>query len=425
MSALLLLSALAMPAQGACTALSGPEAKVWLPDGTGRDVAVVMVDDRIDAVGTLSELVVDEAGKAATWKGQPCDHIDITGMVVTPGFIEVTGSLGLVEVGLEHGTVQGDPGVADPIRAAFRVVDAYNPLSSLIPVTRVSGVTSAVSAPSGGRVAGQGAWVDLAGATQAQAVVDPSVAMFASIGGSSPAQGLRELRELLDDARWYARHGDAVERNAARPLRAAPRDLAALGPVIDGEQPLVIRADRASDIEAVLRFAAQEGVELVIQGGAEAWMLADQLAAAHVAVAVDPTVYGPGSWGQIHARPNNAAILAGAGVQVIISGGWTHNSRLLPQLAGNAVRGGLSEKDAILAVTLNPATAFGASEHGRIAPGARANLVVWGGDPFELDTPIEALFIRGEPIEQRSRQTELRDRYRQLPGSPVPPLELP
>lgn len=404
------LAALALPsvASAACTVVRGAEV-VYLPDGPAKAGDIRIEDGRIQSLGEVAV--------------EGCTVIEAAGRTVTYGLTEVSTTLGLVEIDLEDATVDANGG-GDPVRAALRVTDAYNPRSTLIPAQRVEGITSAVTAPGGGRIAGQGGWVDLAGATQREAVANPSVGLWASMGGESRAQGLLELRELLADARWLRRARGDFDRGNSRDLAASKLDLEALFPVLDGTKPLVLAADRASDIEAVLRFAEEEGVRVVIAGAAEGWLLADALAAAGVPVIVDPLVYGPGGFTQMHARSDNAAMLVAAGVDVVLSSFSTHNARTLKQVAGNAVRGGLGHDDAVRSITEVPARVFGMTSYGRIAPGQVANLVVWGGDPLEIGTPVEAVIIRGAPVELRSRQTELRDRYATLPGTPVPPVSL-
>ncbi len=408
-----------------CTALTGAGAKVFVP-GTPSRVDLVIEDGKFVAVGSKVEgLTVTSKGKTATYEGRPCSHIDISGKTVTPGLIEVRGSMGLVEVGMEGGSHDLNSGDPDPVRAAFAVADAYNPNNTLIPIARVAGVTSSLVSGSGGRIAGQIAFVDHAGRTQADAVVERYVAMAGSAGGASSAQGLEELREIFDDARFWASNRASWEQRRSRDLRASGRDLEALQPVVNGEVPLVVALDRASQIEAFGRFVREQKIKAVITGGAEAWLHADALAEAGVAVVIDPYVYSSGTWSQIHARPDTAALLADAGVQVIVSGGWTHNMRLLTQAAGNAVRGGLDHDTAVRSITETPAKVFGLQGYGSLAVGDVANLVVWGADPLEIGTSVEHVVIRGVDVELTSRQTQLRDRYRTLPGTPAGALSLP
>jgi imidazolonepropionase-like amidohydrolase len=196
--------------------------------------------------------------------------------------------------------------------------------------------------------------------------------------------------------------------------------------VLDGKIPLVVEADRASDLEALLRLAKRFGIRLVVSGGAEAWILADALAAAKVAVILNPLIYGLEDFDSMHARRDNAAVLEKAGVRVLVSSFSAHNARRVRDLAGNAVREGMTHDGALVAVTSGAADTFGVADHGRIAPGQIANLVVWKGavpelrdDPFDPSTGVTALFVRGKSISLASRQTELRDRYRTLPGTPA------
>lgn len=405
-------------------------AAVLLPEGmVERPVAVVLVGERVAAVGEeLGGLSL--SGGGARWQGLACALVDTSGKVVTPGFIEASSQLGLVEVSMEGATRHAnDEGGA--FGAGFRVADSYDPHSTLIPVARVEGVTGAILTPSGGRFAGTGGFVHLAGATQDAAVVDPQVAIYTGLGGPSAAGALADIRRALRDAVTLSRNRAAYERGDLRELVAPAEDLEALLPVISGELPLVVGVNRAADIEALLRLKRELDRELrgklrlVIQGGAEAWRHADALAEAGVAVIVDPTVYGPGAFDQMQGRPDNPALLAQAGVDVIIATGSSHNARLVRQHAGNAVRGGMDGDAALGAITRVPAQVFGQPDEGVLRPGAVANVVVWGGDPLETTTSAEHVFIDGQAVALDSRQWRLFLKYRTLPGTPAAPLALP
>ena len=408
MSAVLFAIAFAFSgaAQAGCTVVHG--ASVYLPDGSV----------------TVQDLSFDGA-KITASTGADCTVVEGANLHLTAGFIEVGSQLGLVEVSMVSATRDGDGGGADPIRAALRVADAYNPRSTLIPIQRIGGVTGALTVPGGGRISGQGAHVSLAGASQAETVLNPSVAMWANLGGPSRAQSLRELRNVLQDAKDFRRLKPSYDRNAARPLTASGLDLESLWPVLDGTIPLVVGANRAADIEALLRLRQAFGIRLVIQGAAEGWLHADALAAASVAVIVDPYVYGPGGFGQIEGRADNAALLTKAGVAVILTTQSSHNARNLGQMAGNAVRGGMTDADALASITAIPAQVFGLDGRGVVQAGASADLVLWSGDPLELSSHPVRVWINGRDIVLESRQTELRDAYKVLPGTPKTALELP
>jgi len=385
-----------------CTVITG--ASVLLSSGPA-DLSVRIDDARITAVG---ENVASEG----------CAVVDGTGKQLTAGFIESVSQLGLVEIDLEPATQDANAG-GDSIRAAMVVADAYNPRSTLIPIQRIEGVTGAITSPAGGMVSGQGGFVSLAGGSQSETVRQRSVNMIAGVGGESRAQGLLQLRELLDDARAYRQNRTAYDRNQWRSVYpgASRMDLEALGPVLDGDLPLVIGANRASMLEALIQLQSDLGIRLVIHGAAEGWLLADALAQAEIAVIVDPLVYGPGSFGEIHARADGPSLLAAAGVPVIFTTNSSHNARNLKQVAGNAVRGGFDHDGAIRAITQVPAEVFGLEGRGVIEAGAYADLVLWSGDPLEISTRVEQVWINGRDIALESRQTKLRDAYRALPGS--------
>ncbi|WP_428264141.1 amidohydrolase family protein [Haliangium sp.] len=417
----MLLPAAPAQAQGQSPDLAIVGATVYTEPGTVLDSATILIRaGRIRAVGTNLRI---PAGAR---------RIDGTGKIVTAGLVEASSRLGLIEVSLEASTREGAfPGKGDDVvYAAYRTVDGYNPNSVAIPVTRGGGVTSAMAAPVGGLVSGTGAWVSLVDISPGSSpgapspIVSPAAAVYANLGeaalaaadGSRGMAALR-LRELLDDARDYQRRRAAYERNQSRPMAAERLDLEALQPVLAGTIPLVVRAERRSDIQAALRIAADYRVRLVIEGGTEAWMLAPELAAARVGVLIDPTANLPASFDRIYVRDDNATVLAAAGVPVVISTlGGAANVRTLRQLAGIAVANGLSRAQALAAVTTVPANLFGVPR-GRIRAGQVADLVLWSGDPFELSTRAEQVIIAGVPQSLESHQTLLRDRYRTLPRS--------
>jgi imidazolonepropionase-like amidohydrolase len=360
-----------------------------------------------------------EDGRASAVQDYPdrCESLDLPpGTQITPAFVESHSHLGLVEVSLESQTVDTSSPESDPIHADFSILDAYNPASSLIPVTRLGGVGAAIVVPSGGIVTGQSAAFVLAGDTQSAALLKSPVALHIAWGStqSSRAHTLSRLRELFDDARFFRDHRADWNRNRLRTLSASHLDLEVLLSVIDGDLPLVVSANRASDIEALLRLVEEEEVRLVIVGGAEAWRHAETLARLDVAVMLDPLVYGPGSFDQLQARPDNAHILDSEGVVVILSTFSSHNARNLRQLAGNAVRAGMDPEAALAAITRNPAEVFGLEGWGRLDQGAQAHLAVWSGDPFEPSSVLLHLFLNGEAVELESRQSALFERYRHL-----------
>jgi imidazolonepropionase-like amidohydrolase len=399
-----------------CTAVVGTTA--WTDDGIVESATVVVAGERVVALSaSAADVRVDGEGRVQ-WRGQMCLQIDGEGTHTTPGFVEVSSQLGVTEVDLESKTRTYDAG-GDPMRASVRVADAYNPRSSLIPIQRVEGVTEAIVQPRGGFISGYAAGVQLAGASQADAVLNWEAAMHVGgLEGGSLAGTLASLSEMLDDARNLRRRSDDLRSVMAASVNGASRaDLNALYPVLDGRVPLLVSADRASSMEAWLRFADREGVKLIISGASEGWLIAEQLAQAKVPVIVDPLVYGPGGFDQMQARAENPALLAEAGVRVILSTFETHNARNLKQIAGNAVRGGMTPEAAVTAITRTASESFGLPS-GHLQVGERASLVVWSGQPLSFASHPQHVFIGGEQVSLESRQTRLLDAYRTLPGTP-------
>jgi len=354
-------------------------------------------------------------------------RIDATGKWVTPGLINALTGLGVIEIGAVPATVdrsaRGDSGVA----AAFPVWEGINPASTLFAPARNDGITSVGVVPTGGLIAGQAALIDLVPGTLTEMIGKAPVAMVAQFGdprsGGSNARGEQytRLRELLEDARTYSRRRGEFERAQTRPFAARRADLEALVPVVEGRLPLMVNADQASDIDAVLRLARETNVKLIIAGGAESWKMADKLAAANVPVIVGSMINIPQSFATLGSRQETPALLRRAGVKVVLiangSGGEeVFNVRNLKYDAGVAVAYGLAWDDALRAITLTPAEVLGvANRVGSLQPGRDANIVVWSGDPFEFATRVEHVLIRGREVTQPSRQDELMQRYKTYP----------
>jgi imidazolonepropionase-like amidohydrolase len=414
--------ALAGGAQAETIAITG--AKVHPVSGPALDGAtVVIVDGKVAAVG---------AGVAVPAGART---IDGRGKVVTPGLFDSSSRVGGVEIDAYDDTT--DVRVEDDrITAAFDVVDGLNPLATNVAVTRVEGITRAVVMPRPGKslIAGQAALVDLRPlpTPDPRAMVEKSpVAMVAVLGsqGAELAGGARgaamlRLREALEDAKDFAQNRRAWEGGQHRDYPLSRLDLEALAPVVKGELPLAVAVNRASDILATLRLAVEYDLKLVLLGVADGWMVAPQLAAAKVPVVVDPMTNIP-DFDTPGATLENAGRLQRAGVTVLFASFDAHNARDLRHAAGEAVAYGMPWEAALRAVTLGPAQVWGiADRYGTIEAGKDADLVVWSGDPFELLTSAERVFIKGREVPPDTRQRELLRRYRKV-GEPLPPAYRP
>ena len=348
-------------------------------------------------------------------------RIDATGRVVTPGFFAAASELGAALIGgaaAETREVQHD----GDVNAAFNVGEGIDPAAVSIPVARLEGITTAVVTAAGSLLPGQAVLIDLDGDRVESMLVRSPVAMMADVsqeskgaGGGSRAGALQRLRQILRDALEYAERRADFRKAQMQPLAAPAADLDALLPVLRGELPLYVTANRRSDIESALRLAREFKLRLIVRGGVEAWQVAPALAAAKVPVAIEPMTDIP-SFDAPGARLDNGTILHDAGVMVLITHRGEDQMRDLRQSAGNAVRNGMSWDAALRAVTLDPARAFGvADRYGSLEAGRVANVVVWSGDPLELSSGAERVLIRGRDLPMTSRQTQLRERYRTLP----------
>jgi imidazolonepropionase-like amidohydrolase len=379
---------------------------------------VVITNGKISAVGANVPI---PAG---------AQRIDATGKIVTPGFVNASTQLGVQEVAQVSDTRDMSARGKDNVAASFTVWEGLNPNSVMLAPARKEGVTSFVVIPTGGLIAGQAALVDVVPGTTIDMIIKAPVAMVAEIGDpqsaglNSRGELIVKLREVLDDTRYFQTHRDAFDRAQTRPFSASRLDLQALIPVVEGRMPLLINVDRESDIDAAMRLARDFNVKLMIGGGAEAWMMADKLAAARIPVLTGAMNNIPAGFAALGQRQESAGLLRKAGVQVALIGNAgggdeeAFNVRNLKQEAGNAVSYGMTWDDALRAVTLAPAEFFGAADRvGSLQPGREGNVVVWSGDPFEFTTRVEHVFVRGQEYHDKTRQDLLIERYRNLPGT--------
>jgi len=379
---------------------------------TATSAGVLEHTDVLITDGKIAELGRDLKTPAGT------EVIDAAGKQVTPGLFGGFSHLGVEEIGLEA-TVDDYSLKLGSMRPEFDVTQAFNPESIVMGVGRLGGITFAMVLPTaeaGGKgpggtiIAGQGAMAQLDG------TLDPKTrALFVDLGGDANAlSGGSRAGEfmLLDQAVSEVRSPKALLPGDLRLLTPAGRQT--LQGYLSGTGQVVFDVDRASDIRQVITFAQREKLHAVIKGGQEAWRVGPELAAAHIPVVLNPLDNLPASFDVVGATLENAARLNHAGVKIAFSldDPQPHNIRKVRQAAGIAVAHGLPPEAAIAAMTSNPADIFGISNrNGSIARGRPADLVLWSGDPLEVTTLAERVFIEGRSQPMQSRQTLLRDRY--------------
>jgi len=346
---------------------------------------------------------------------------DARGASLTPGLWGGFSEIGLEEVQAEKTTVDSSidlPGRdMHQMRPEFDVTLAYNPDSMLLPVARLGGITfTALGADNDGSlVGGQGGVVRLDGDSSAQ-ILGGRI-LYVNFGGPDDLAGGSKAAQymLLEQAFREARGGTPYDSPYAM-LTPAGRET--LARYLAGGR-VVFNVERAADICQLLAFCKRHGLRPLIAGASEGWKVAGALKAADATVFVDALQNLPSSFDQLGSRLDNAALLDRAGVRVaLLAPDPTHNARKIRQAAGNAAANGMAWDDALAAITRVPAQALGVGDRiGRIEPGLDADLVLWDGDPLEVTTLAQAVWMRGRSMPMRSRQTELRDRYLQAPAS--------
>ncbi|GAA5139754.1 amidohydrolase family protein [Thalassotalea piscium] len=337
--------------------------------------------------------------------------IDAEGKILTPGFIGVMNQLGLVEVSAVSRTRDAGDKKAD---ITFDPSIAFNPRSTLIPYSRKGGITSNVVAPSGGddMFKGQAFVADLSGSFDS--VIEKNTAVIIDLGSQSRGSrvlALQKLRVTLEDAKDDLAKAKKAKSKKDDKAKEPKRDEKVINALLAGETPLVAYADRATDLLELINIKKEFGVNIVVSGGADAVLVAKQLAEAEVPVIVSSISNLPSSFDSLHSSLDNAAKLKEAGVKVLLTiSGDTHNLYQLRFDTGIAVANGLAQEDALAAITANIADVFSFNA-GRIAVGKKADVVLWTADPFEISTQVDKMWINGEEVSTRSRQDALRDRY--------------
>ena len=399
------LATLSLAAQADTILIRGATVHTMGEDGTLENTDILISGGEIQRIGKDLPVPQDDVF-VFNAEGKP----------VTPGFFAGITGIGITEVSAVETSTDTSLALKE-MRPEFDVVPAYNPNSSLVPVTRIEGFSFTLlgAGAKGSIFGGQGQMVALDGGYQS---FMGSPVLFINVGqdASSLSGGSRAAQWMLLNQAMQEADSPPASTETSLLTRAGRGTLSAYA---NGGK-VVFNVDRASDILETLRFAKSYDLDVVISGGAEAWMVAKQLAVANVPVLLDPLVNLPGNFDSLGARMDNAAILAAAGVTVAINGGISHNARKQRQMAGNAVSYGLPHEAGIAALTSNPALIFGVSEQqGSIEKNQTANVVLWSGDPLEVTSAAKVVVINGKLIPMESRQTKLRDRY--LPENPDMP----
>ena len=395
-----------------------PVTSAPIPNGT-----IVFANGTISAVGAN---VAIPAGATI---------VDGTGLSVYPGLIDSGTVLGLVEMSSVAGPV--DTTELGDFNPNARAEVAINPHSNLIPVTRINGVTTVISAPEGGIISGQDALIDLSGWTPREMVLKAPVGMHINFprlrSGSfddqpqdeeaekeakkSYEKNIDKLRDLFRDAQSYAKASAARALDAK--VQRYDRDvmLEALVPVVMGREPVIMHADRAQDIRAAIQFADEFKLKMILAGGDDVARVILDLKSHNIPVLLGPILALPEREDDPYdSLFTNAKTLYDAGIPFAIRTHEDHNSRNLPYHAAACAAFGLPKDVALKAITIFPAQIFGVADRiGSLEPGKLANVIVTDGDPLEIRTNVKRVYIAGEEIPMESNQTLLYEKFKARP----------
>lgn len=385
---------------------------VTVTNGTIENATIVMQDGKITAIGT--DITVP-AGATA---------YDCTDHFVYPGMIDGGTTLGLVEVSAVSLTRDADE--LGEFTPHMQALTAVNPSSVAIPVTRVDGVTTVLTQPTGGLFPGTASLINLVGYTP-----DQMYAGFQGVILNFPRSGKRgwwdrrseeeikkaadkaqkKLNGIWEDLELYAKIKMADESDSEMEYNP---EMDALMPIYKGEAPLMIEVNKDKDILAAIKWVKEKEVKnVVFTGVSEGWRVADSLAKAEIPVITGPVISTPTRTSDRYdAAYANAGKMHKAGVKVAIRSDDTENVRNLPFHAGFAATYGMGKEAALKAVTITPAEIFGVADQiGSLEVGKKANLFVSTGDPFETKTQIKYLFIDGYQVPIDSRHIQLYDEF--------------
>lgn len=418
LAAFFCLRVAAAPVEAGVYAISN--ARVYTISGDVIEAGTVIIQDgRITAVGKH----VTVPGNARVINGH--------GLEVYPGMIDAGSHLGLTEIGAVAAT--NDSTELGELNPQLLAASAFHPASEHIPVTRVNGITSSLSTPEGGTLSGQAVLVHLAGWTIDEMAIRKSAGMVLNFpipgaGRGSGAGGGRgtflearrnyekkvdELSRMLREARHYWQ----AKQAAGLPRVESDLKMEALVPVIKGELPVLMHAVREREIRNALEFSRRENLKIILTGAGEAWRVADLLKQARIPVILGQIISMPLREDDPYDAPFTLpAVLHKAGVKFCFSSEDSAYSRNLPYHAGVAVAYGLPRDAALRALTLGAAEILGVADQvGSLEAGKIADVVVTDGDLLEPKTQIKYLFINGKPVDLRTRQTELADKYMARP----------
>ena len=346
--------------------------------------------------------------------------IDATGKILTPGIISTDTDIGIVEIGALSVTRDDS---SDLYKIGFSIYDAFNPNSVLIPWNRSNGITSTLTLPQNtdSPIGGLGSFFVLDSNLEITGIKDNvMIGRVGGSGGESRSETFSIMEDLLEfassidskDIESYQDAADLIDDSPiAETMELHPRDLKALYRLINDDLPLIIKANRASDLLKLINIKEKYDLNLIIMGAQEAGLVANKIAESDIPLIINPINNIPESFDELAANIELAGNLERMGITLMFNAPRSHNYHLIRQGAGVAVANGMSYEGALKAITLSPVEIFNLGNRGQIAQGNIADLIIWDADPLEPSSMPEKVFINGKDIDLTSRMSRLTDRY--------------
>ena len=346
--------------------------------------------------------------------------IDATGKILTPGIISTDSEIGIVEIGALSVTRDDS---SDLYQIGFSIYDAFNPNSVLIPWNRSNGITSTITLPqnTNSPIGGLGSFFVLDSDLKITGIKDNvMIGRVGGSGGESRAETFSIMEDLLEfassidskDMDSYEDISDLIDDSPiAETMELHPRDLKALFRLINDDLPLIMKANRASDILKLIEIKEKYDLNLIIMGAQEAGLVAEKIAQNEIPLIINPINNIPGSFDELAANIELASNLENLGITLMFNAPRSHNYHLIRQGAGVAVANGMSYEGALKAITFSPVEIFKLGKRGQIVQGNIADLIIWDADPLEPSSMPEKVFINGKDIDLTTRMSRLTDRY--------------